>query len=192
MFQTQCIMSPGAAMGIEMETAAGYQQVEFINWTTEVMTLVRITWVTFQQHSCTYPLSCWVPGQATPHHSQASLMGVVWDGTTQISETLSQCDGTTQTSETVRPRPVRHCHSETVRPRPVRHCHSQRTLFCDRLHSTLVVSLTRESWALFPPVTETLWADSRAVTYCLEDGRLTCGGCVVVVKEWKPTAVSVN
>ena len=34
-----------------------------------------------------------------------------------------------------------------------------------------------------PPVTETSRADSRAVTYCLEDGRLTFGGWVVVVKE---------
>jgi len=34
-----------------------------------------------------------------------------------------------------------------------------------------------------PPVTETLQADSRAVTYYLEDGRLTFGGWVVVVKE---------
>jgi len=48
----------------------------------------------------------------------------------------------------------------------------------------IVVSLTRGSWALFPLVTETLRADSRAVTCCPEDGRLTFGGWVVVVKEW--------
>ena len=34
-----------------------------------------------------------------------------------------------------------------------------------------------------PPVTETLRADSRAVTCCPEDGRLTIGGWVVVIKE---------
>jgi hypothetical protein len=46
-----------------------------------------------------------------------------------------------------------------------------------------VVSLTRRSWALFSPLTETIWADSRAATFCPEDGRLTFGGWVVVVKE---------
>ena len=45
---------------------------------------------------------------------------------------------------------------------------------------TPVVSLNRGSWALSPQVTETLRADSRAVTYCLEDGRLKFGGWVVV------------
>ena len=42
-----------------------------------------------------------------------------------------------------------------------------------------------------PPVTETLRADSRAVTCCPEDGRLMFGGWVVVVKELKPTAISI-
>jgi len=51
-----------------------------------------------------------------------------------------------------------------------------------------VVSLTRGSWALFPLVTETLWADSRAVTCRPEDGRLTFGEWVVVVKKLKPMA----
>jgi hypothetical protein len=57
-------------------------------------------------------------------------------------------------------------------------------------HYNSVVSLTRGSWALLPPATETLWADSRAVTCCPEDGRLTFEGWVVVVKELKPTAIS--
>jgi hypothetical protein len=55
----------------------------------------------------------------------------------------------------------------------------------------IVVSLTRGSWALFPPAIETLGADSRAVTCCPEDGTLTFGGWVVVVKELKPTAISI-
>ena len=42
-----------------------------------------------------------------------------------------------------------------------------------------------------PPATETLRAVSRAVTCCPENGRLTFEGWVVVVKEWKPTAISV-
>jgi hypothetical protein len=46
-----------------------------------------------------------------------------------------------------------------------------------------VVSLTRGSRALFHPATETLRADSRAVTYCPEDGRLTLDERVFVVKE---------
>ena len=33
------------------------------------------------------------------------------------------------------------------------------------------------------PATETLRAESRAVTCCPEDGRLMFGGCVVVVRE---------
>jgi hypothetical protein len=50
-----------------------------------------------------------------------------------------------------------------------------------------------EQWVLglFHPVTETLQADSRAVTCWPDDGRLTFEGWVVVVKEWKPTAISV-
>jgi hypothetical protein len=39
------------------------------------------------------------------------------------------------------------------------------------------------TWALFPPVTETLRADSRAVTCCPEDRRLTFEGWVVIVEE---------
>jgi len=54
-----------------------------------------------------------------------------------------------------------------------------------------VVSLTRGSWTLFPLATETLRADSRAVTCCPEDGSLTFGGWVVVVKELKPTSISI-
>jgi hypothetical protein len=47
----------------------------------------------------------------------------------------------------------------------------------------VVVSLTRGSWALFSLVTETLRADSRAVTCCPEDGSLTFGGWMIVVKD---------
>jgi len=53
------------------------------------------------------------------------------------------------------------------------------------------VSLSRGSWALFPPAKETLRADSWAVTCCPEDGRLTFGGWVVVVKELTPTTISI-
>jgi hypothetical protein len=42
-----------------------------------------------------------------------------------------------------------------------------------------------------PPATETVRADSRAVTCCSEDGRLTLEEWVVVVKELQPTAISV-
>ena len=38
----------------------------------------------------------------------------------------------------------------------------------------------------------TYGADSRAVTCCPEDGRLTFGGWVAVVKELKPTAISIH
>ena len=38
---------------------------------------------------------------------------------------------------------------------------------------------------------ETLRANSRAVTCCPEDGTLTFEGWVVVVKELKPTAISI-
>ena len=54
-----------------------------------------------------------------------------------------------------------------------------------------VVSLTRGSWALLPRRQRPYGADSRAVTCCPEDGRLTFGGWVVVVKELKPTAISI-
>jgi len=57
--------------------------------------------------------------------------------------------------------------------------------------SWVVVSLTRWSWARFLPATETLRADSRAVTCYPEDGGLTFGGWVVVVKEWKLTGISI-
>ena len=55
-----------------------------------------------------------------------------------------------------------------------------------------VVSLSRESWALFPPATETLRADSWAVTCCPEGGRLTFGVWVIVVKEWKSKTISIQ
>jgi hypothetical protein len=45
------------------------------------------------------------------------------------------------------------------------------------------VSLTRGSWAQFLLTTETLWAESQAVTCCPEDGRLMFDGWVVVIKE---------
>jgi len=51
----------------------------------------------------------------------------------------------------------------------------------NRIYS--VVSLARGLGPCSPPVTETLRAESRAVTCCHEDGRLTFGGWVVVVKE---------
>jgi hypothetical protein len=47
------------------------------------------------------------------------------------------------------------------------------------------------SLALFSPASETLRADSRAVTCCPDDGWLTFGGWVVVVEELKPTAISI-
>jgi hypothetical protein len=60
--------------------------------TTEAKkTLVRITWVTFQQQSHFQFL-----GSRTSHsppHSQANLMGVEWDGTNQTSEPL-ECQRT--------------------------------------------------------------------------------------------------
>jgi len=49
--------------------------------------------------------------------------------------------------------------------------------------SFYVVSLTKGSWALFHPATETLRTDSRAVPCCPEDGRLTFERWVVVVKQ---------
>ena len=51
------------------------------------------------------------------------------------------------------------------------------------LRTHIVETLCRGSWALFHPVTETLWADSRAVLYCPEDGWLTYERWLVVVKE---------
>ena len=57
--------------------------------------------------------------------------------------------------------------------------------------TAVVVSLTRGSSALFPPTTETLRADSRALYCCPEDGRLTFGLWVVVVKQFKPAAISI-
>jgi hypothetical protein len=55
----------------------------------------------------------------------------------------------------------------------------------DVMHSDLyfVLSLTRGARALFPPATETLLTDSRAVTCCPEDGKLTLEEWVVVVKK---------
>ena len=46
-----------------------------------------------------------------------------------------------------------------------------------------VAFLTRGSWVLFRPATENLQADSPAVLYFPEDGRLTFEGWVVVVKK---------
>ena len=46
-----------------------------------------------------------------------------------------------------------------------------------------VAFLTRGSWVLFCPATDTLQADSRAVLYFPEDGRLTLEGWMVVVKK---------
>ena len=44
----------------------------------------------------------------------------------------------------------------------------------------LVVFLTRRSWALFPPATETLETERRAALCYHEDGRMTFEGWVVV------------
>jgi hypothetical protein len=51
---------------------------------------------------------------------------------------------------------------------------------CYGIYGQDLVSLTRGSWALLPPATETLRPDIRVVTYCPEDGKLAFGGWVVV------------
>ena len=58
-------------------------------------------------------------------------------------------------------------------------------------HAEGVRYMSRGSWALLHPDTQTLQADSRAVTCCPEYGRLKFERSVVVCKEQKLTAISI-